>query len=205
MLSTHRARKGPGGWRLGLRLNAAGGVQECLWPLRSEDQVQDPSRLTGPKWAGEILGPFTPILWSQRAPPLWPLFFSPPPTPSDAQGATWPVGAWKVGDQTQKPNRIARAEWVGETPAAPPLIFQSRRAPPCLPLLLFPAPPSLPPIGPMRLEGALENGGPGPGAQQASQGWVGRGNTRSASPDPLIPEGPARHLSSSPATSLLLP
>ena len=43
---------------MGLRLSAAGGDQECLRPWRVEDQVQDPSRLTGPKWAEEMLGTF---------------------------------------------------------------------------------------------------------------------------------------------------
>ena len=43
---------------MGLRLNAAGGAQEYLWPWRAEDQVQDHSRLTGPKWAEEMLGTF---------------------------------------------------------------------------------------------------------------------------------------------------
>ena len=43
-----------------LRLNAAGGAQVCLCSWRSEDQVQDPSRLTGPEWVGEMLGVFPP-------------------------------------------------------------------------------------------------------------------------------------------------
>ena len=41
------------GGGVGLRLNAAGGAQECLWPWRMEDQVWDPSRLPGPVWAGK--------------------------------------------------------------------------------------------------------------------------------------------------------
>ena len=52
MLRTHRAGKGCAGVGVGLMLNTAGGAQECLWPWRVEDQVWDPSRLPGPKWAG---------------------------------------------------------------------------------------------------------------------------------------------------------
>ena len=57
-------------------------------------------------------------------------------------------------------------------PASLPLILQSQRAPPICLSSSYPS--SLPPtsLGPLQLEGAPENWGPGPRAQQASQAWV---------------------------------
>ena len=49
-----------GGWGVGIRLSKAGGAQERFWPRRAEEQAQDPSRLSGPEWAGETLGAFPP-------------------------------------------------------------------------------------------------------------------------------------------------
>ena len=61
MLRTHREGKDMGGGeRVWLRLNSAGGAQECLWLWRAEDQVQDPSSFTRSERAGEMLGMFSP-------------------------------------------------------------------------------------------------------------------------------------------------
>ena len=48
--------KALGGWGVRVRLTVARGAQECLGPQRAEDQVQDPGRLPGHQWVGEILG-----------------------------------------------------------------------------------------------------------------------------------------------------
>ena len=141
--------------------------------LRAEDQVWDSSRLPGPEWAGEMLDAFPPIRRSWRVPPRWPLFFSPPP--SYAPRPHGQRGPWKAGDQTWKPNRLPRAKWAGEMPTRPPLILRSWGFPRhhLSPLSRSSLPPT--PLGPARPEGALENRGPGPGAQQASRGLSGWG------------------------------
>ena len=76
----------------GLRINTAGGAQECLWPWRAEDQVQDPSWLPGQEWAGEVLDAFPsnpPIL--EGPSPLASLLL-PTPCPMPL-GPTQPEGA----------------------------------------------------------------------------------------------------------------
>ena len=99
--------------------------QECLCAWRSEDQVQDCSRLTGPQWAGEIPCVSPLILRSWRDPPPHPpLLYCPclPPTPL---GPT----LRGVGLGGQEPSRLPEARWVGETPAVPLLILRSWRVP----------------------------------------------------------------------------
>ena len=96
-----------------------------------------------------------------------------------------------MGYPAWEPSRLSGAKWAGETPAGPPLILWSWRDPPiiCLPSSLPPMP-----LGTMRLEGILENGGPGLGAQQSSQAWKSGGNTLCTSLDPPVLEGPSRQL-----------
>ena len=99
---------------VGLRLNTSGGAQECLWPWRAEDQVQDLSRLTGPEWEGEMPSLPPLILRSQRALPCPPLLFSPrlppmplrPTRPGGALGGrrTWP----------RSPAGFPGPDWAGE-------------------------------------------------------------------------------------------
>ena len=193
-------------WGMGLRLKAAGGTQECLWPWRAEDQVQDPSSSLGPSgWGNARCVPPDPPIW--RATPRWPLFFFPPSLPPMLLRPMWPEGSWEAGDQTQKPNRLPGAERLGGMPAALHLIPRPSRVPlsasPTLP------PSSLPPmpLEPTRPEGAPEyGGGKAPEPSRLPGARVGRGNAVHTSPDPLIPEGPSLiRLSSSSPASLLHP
>ena len=87
---------------MGLSLNTAGGAQECLWPWRVEDQVQDLSRFTVPEWAGEMLGTFPTILQSWKAPPYWPLFFFPPPMPLGPIQPERPLEGWGLDPVAQE-------------------------------------------------------------------------------------------------------
>ena len=134
------------------RLNAAGGARKCLWPWRAEDQVQDPSRLPGPKCVGGNARCVPLILQSQRVSPHWPLFF-----PTSCAPRTH---AAREGPRRQGPDPEAQRGSRGQVgggnafhASLDPLI---RRAPPCPPLL--PPPPSYAPRsntaqrGPQRAE-----------------------------------------------------
>ena len=116
MLRTHWAGKGPGGWGVGLRLNAAGGAQECLRPWRAEGQVWDPSRLSGPEWAGEMLGAFSPPTNPLILEGPYPLASLLPPPPSYAPRTSvawrWP---WRAEDPAREPSRLPGANWAGQT------------------------------------------------------------------------------------------
>ena len=138
MLRTQRARKGPG-W-LGLRLNTAGEPPECLRPWRSEDQVQDPSWLTGPEWVGEMLGTFPPS-FSPRGPLPTGLSSSSPCLPPMPLEATRLEGAPEARGPDPEAQQASRGEWVGKTPFTPPLIPEgpSLSAFPPLPPLLPPS------------------------------------------------------------------
>ena len=104
-----------------------------------------------------------------------------PPLPTPCPCPRTPAARGGLGERrtrSRRPAGFLGPEWVGETPATPPLILWSWRVTP--PLSTSPPlpPSSLPPtpLGPMGLEGAPENGGPGLGAQQVSWGlsWWGK-------------------------------
>ena len=146
MLRTHRAGRGPGGG--GMEGGLGSMQQEGPQPWRAEEQVQDPSRLTGPEWVGETLG--TSSQSSDPTGPL-PIGLSPPPPsfppmPQDPQG--W-RGPWRMEDQAWEPSRLLRPQvGEGEMPTMPPLILPSQRAPPTH----VSSSPHLPPmpLGPMQ-------------------------------------------------------
>ena len=74
------------------------------WPrvplaLKGRGQAQDPSRLPGTEWVGEMLGMFPHILQFWRFPPHSPLLFSPCLPPPTHLGPTQPEGAPEGGAQ----------------------------------------------------------------------------------------------------------
>ena len=85
-------------------------------------------------------------------------------------------GPGRQGTRPGNPSGSPGPKWAGENSwaSSDPPIPEGSLPPSTFP----PLPPSaLPPIplGPMQPERALEWGGPGPGAQQASQGQIGQG------------------------------
>ena len=78
-----------------------------------KDQVQDPSRLPGPEWAGETPSA-PPLILEGPSPTASPLLPHPhlPPRP---QGPRQPrVGPQRVEDLAQEPSRLPRADWAGD-------------------------------------------------------------------------------------------
>ena len=129
MLRTHRAEKGPGGMGVGLRLNTAGGFQECLRPWRAEDQVQDPRRLPGPEGVWETLGAFPQ---SSNPGGSFPAGLS-SSLPTMTLGPTWPEGALEAQQTSQAHVGRGNARHASPDPpileGSPPTIHLSSSSP----------------------------------------------------------------------------
>ena len=153
------AREGSGGWRT---------------------RPGSPAGFLGPKWAGEMLGTFSPDPLVSVVPLPVRLSSSSPLLPSSYAPRT-NVARGAPGGRRTRPRSPAGSlgpEWAGETLGAfspdPPVPEGPSLS--ASPLLRPPVTPT--PLGPVRLEGILEGRGPGPGAQQVPGARVGSGNAR---------------------------
>ena len=130
MLRTHRAGKGPGGWGGGLRLREQKGPR-CAphpWSQMAGALTWEPSKLSGPEWAGQL--PSAPLLLLLEGPSPLPLLNSPQPpsyAPRTNVAGKW-RGLWRAGDW---PGSSAGSQGPSGWGKCPPLLPEG---PSCLPL-----------------------------------------------------------------------
>ena len=174
-------------WQVGLRLKEQKGPRHAPhpWSQRTGDLTWEPSRLPGLEWAGQM--PSSPLQllcsggWEglSRLPLL-----IPPASFLCPQGPT----AWRgrggrgisVGAQ-----QAPRPKWARQSPSAPLPLLPG--GPSRLPLLISLA-SLLCPQDPCSLDGALEGGGTGLGAQQAPRPeWAGQSPSAPLLPFPESP------------------
>ena len=122
MLRTHRAGKGPGGWGGGLRLREQKGPR-CAphpWSQMAGALTWEPSKLSGPEWAGQLPSAPLPLLLGGSS--HLPLLISPasllcPQHSHSLNGAL--EGGYRLGSSAGSPARVGQAIALRSSPTLP--------------------------------------------------------------------------------------